>query len=116
MRETAFFTAFSQDQAADALPPGPALAALTARAVSDPRSLTDDELTGVLQAGRRLENLAAYQQTLVIAEFARRRQEEFEAAKALGGPVSTSSMASSSPWNWLRPGRTRAPGSTPRSS
>jgi hypothetical protein len=41
----------------------------------------------VLQAARRLANLAAYQQTVVIAEFARRRQGEFEAAKARGVPV-----------------------------
>jgi hypothetical protein len=34
-----------------------------------------------------MENHAAYQQTVVIAEFARRRQAEFEAAKAGGEPV-----------------------------
>jgi hypothetical protein len=34
-----------------------------------------------------MENHAAYQQTVVIAEFARRRQAEFEAAKAAGEPV-----------------------------
>ncbi len=36
---------------------------------------------GVLQAARRLENLAAWQQTVAIAEFARRRRAQFEAAK-----------------------------------
>ncbi len=49
-------------------------------------SLTDDELAGVLQATRRLANLASWQQTVVIAECARRRQAEFEAARARGGP------------------------------
>jgi Domain of unknown function (DUF222) len=78
---------FGQDEAADALRPGPVLAALTAQAVADAGSLTDNELIGVLQASRRLENQAAYQQTVVIAEFAHRRQEEFEAAKAVGLPV-----------------------------
>ena len=79
--------AFGQSAFADLLPPSPALAALTARAASTPGSLTDDELIGVLQAARRMANLAAYQQTVMIAEFARRRQAEFEAAKARGVPV-----------------------------
>jgi len=79
--------AFGQDRAADVLRPGPVLAALSAQAASVPGSLTDNELIGALQAARRLENLAAYQQTVVIAEFARRRQAGFEAAKAAGKPV-----------------------------
>src|SRR3984885_6012961 len=79
--------AFGQDKAADALRPGPVLAALTTRAVASAGSLTDNELIGALQAGRRLANLADYQQTVVIAEFARRRQAEFESAKARGVPV-----------------------------
>jgi hypothetical protein len=79
--------AFGQDGAADALPPGPVLATLTAQATASAGSLTDDELVGVLQAARRLANLADYQQTVVIAEFARRRQAQFEAAKAAGVPV-----------------------------
>ena len=76
--------AFGQDGAADALPPGPVLAALTAQATAGAGSLTDDELVGVLQAARRLANLADYQQTVVIGEFARRRQAQFAAAKAAG--------------------------------
>jgi hypothetical protein len=79
--------AFGQDKAADVLRPGPVLAALTAPAVSGTGALTDNELIGALQASRRLENQAAYQQTVVIAEFARRRQAEFEAAKAAGKPA-----------------------------
>jgi hypothetical protein len=83
----ALSAAFGQDQAADVLRPGPILAALTAQAVAGAGSLTDDELIGALQAARRMANLADYQQTVVIAEFARRRQGEFEAAKASGVPV-----------------------------
>src|SRR5580700_3118459 len=78
---------FGQDGAADVLRPGPVLASLTAQAVAGAGSLADDELIGVLQAARRMANLAAYQQTVAIAEFARRRQGEFEAAKARGVPV-----------------------------
>jgi hypothetical protein len=79
--------AFGQDKAADALRPGPVLAALTTQAVASAGSLTDNELIGALQAGLRLANLAAYQQTVVIAEFARRRQAEFESARSRGVPV-----------------------------
>jgi len=78
---------FGQDKAAEALRPGPLLAALTAQSVTNHASLTDNELIGALQAARRLANHAAYQQTVVIAEFARRRQAQFEAAKAAGKPV-----------------------------
>ncbi len=79
--------AFGQDKAADVLRPGPVLAALTAQTAADPASLTDDELIGALQAARRLANHADYQQTVVIAEYARRRQAQFEAAKAAGKPA-----------------------------
>jgi hypothetical protein len=80
-------TVFGQDGAADVLPPGLLLAELTAEAASSPGSLSDDELVGVLHAARRLANHAGWQQTVVIAEFARRRQAAFEAAKAAGIPV-----------------------------
>jgi hypothetical protein len=79
--------AFGQDKAADVLRPGPVLAVLTAQRVCDPASLTDDELIGALRAARRLANHAEYQQTVVIAEFARRRQAQFEEARAAGKPV-----------------------------
>jgi Domain of unknown function (DUF222) len=74
--------AFGQDQAADALRPGPVLSALTEQAVGDLAVLSDDELTGALQAAHRLENWAAYLQTLTVAEFGRRRSAQFEDAKA----------------------------------
>jgi Domain of unknown function (DUF222) len=79
--------AFGQDKAADVLRPGPVLASLTAQAVAGAGSLGDEELIGALQAARRMANYAAYQETVVIAEFARRRQAEFAAAKARGVPV-----------------------------
>jgi hypothetical protein len=58
---------FGQDAAADALRPGPVLAALTEQAVSDLAVLSDDQLTGALQAARRLENRASYLQTVGAA-------------------------------------------------
>ncbi len=79
--------AFGQDQAADALRPGRSSPPSPPRRSPAPASLTDNELIGVLQAGRRLANLAEYQQTVVIAEFARRRQAAFEAARARGVPA-----------------------------
>jgi hypothetical protein len=79
--------AFAQDGAAETLRPGPALADLTAHGVASAGSIGDDELVGVLQAARRMANLAAYQQTVAIAEFARRRQAQFEAARESGVPV-----------------------------
>ena len=79
--------ALTQDGPADVLRPGPVLAALTAQAVSGLDRLTDNELIGVLQAARRLEALAGYQQTVAIAEFARRRAAALAAATAAGRPA-----------------------------
>ena len=76
--------AFAQDRAADALRPGPVLAALTEQAVSNRATLSDDELTGALHATRRLKNRAAYLETLEVAEFGRRRAAAYEDAKARG--------------------------------
>ena len=78
---------FGQDAAADVLPPGPVLAALTEAAVADVTLLSDSQLIGVLQAARRQENREAWKKALVIAEFARRRQAEFDATTARGIPV-----------------------------
>ena len=79
--------AFGQDAAADALRPGPVLAALTEQAIAGIGLLSDDELTGALQAARRLGNRAAYLQTVAVAEFARRRAAQFEDAKARKVPL-----------------------------
>src|SRR6202522_1263503 len=75
---------FGQDAAADVLRPNPVLAALTEQVCTDLSRLTDNQLIGALHAARRLENRAHYQQTRIIAEFARKRLEEFETAKARG--------------------------------
>ncbi len=85
---------FGQDTAADALRPGPILAALTEQAVAGAATLTDDQLTGALQAARRLEARAQWQQTTLVAEYARRRAAQAADAKARGvpkgrGPVSS---------------------------
>ena len=77
---------FGQDAAADALRPGPILAALTEQAVAGAASLTDDQLTGALQAARRLEARAQWQQTTLVAEYARRRAAQAADAKARGIP------------------------------
>jgi hypothetical protein len=75
---------FGQDAAADVLQPNLVLAALTEQACADLSRLTDNQLIGALQAERRLGNHNHYLQTRTIAEFARRRLEEFETAKARG--------------------------------
>jgi hypothetical protein len=79
--------AFGQDKAADVLRPGPVLSALTEQAASDFAALSDDQLIGTLSAARRLENRAAYLQAIAIAEFARRREVEREAAKSRKVPL-----------------------------
>jgi hypothetical protein len=75
---------FGQGAAADVLRPSPVLGALTEATCDDLSRLTDNQLIGALQAARRLQNRYHYLQTLIIAEFARRRAEEFETAKARG--------------------------------
>jgi hypothetical protein len=77
---------FGQHAAADALRPGPILAALTEQAVADAATLTDDQLAGALRAALRLETRAAWQQTTLVAEFARRRAAQLADARASGVP------------------------------
>jgi Domain of unknown function (DUF222) len=77
---------FGQDAAADALRPGPILAALTEQAVAGAATLTDDQLTGALRAARRLEARAQWQQTTLVAEYARRRAAQVADARARGIP------------------------------
>jgi uncharacterized protein DUF222 len=87
LSEDGLASQFAQHAAADVLPPGPALAALTEAAVKDVTRLSDDQLVGVLQAARRQENREAWKKALVIAEFARRREAEFKRAAARDVPV-----------------------------
>ena len=77
-------TGFARGQAADALPPGPVLGALTGRAVEDLASLPDDELVSVALAARRQQARAEYEELAAVAEFARRREAQFEASRARG--------------------------------
>jgi len=76
--------AFSGD---DAPPPGPELAALLGAAVADLRRLDEAQLLGAGSAARRLQAYAVYLEMMAVAEFARRRHEQFEASKARGDKV-----------------------------
>jgi hypothetical protein len=77
---------FGQDAAADALRPGPVLGALTEQAVAVAASLTDDELAGAMRAVRRQKARDAWQETTLVAEYARRRAAQHADAKAAGVP------------------------------
>jgi Domain of unknown function (DUF222) len=76
--------AFSGD---DAPPPGPELAALLGAAVADLSQLDDGQLLGAGSAARRLAAHAGYLELMAVAEFARRREDQFEASKARGDRV-----------------------------
>jgi hypothetical protein len=78
---------FGQGGAAEAMPPGPALAALTELAVADLDGLPEDDLLGAASAARRLAAHAAYLEIMAVAEFARRRDAELAASKARGDRV-----------------------------
>jgi len=77
---------FGQDGAADALRPGPVLAALTEQAVADVAFLTDDQVTGAMHAAEREKARAAWKETTLVAEYARRRAAQLAEAKAAGVP------------------------------
>ena len=77
---------FGQGAAADALPPGPVLAALTEQAVADAAFLTDNQLTGAMHAAEREKARAAWKETTLVAEYARRRAAQLAEAKAAGIP------------------------------
>jgi hypothetical protein len=75
--------AFAADGVADLLRPGPALAGLAegARAAGLSR-LTDDELAGVIHAGRRLSSWASALELAAVSDLMRRR----EGQEAAGHP------------------------------
>jgi hypothetical protein len=75
---------FATREAADVMPPGPVLGALTSQATEDVASLPDDELLGVISAARRQQTRAEYEELAAVAEFTRRREEQYEASKARG--------------------------------
>jgi Domain of unknown function (DUF222) len=77
---------FAPDRSADAMRPGPVLAALTEQAAGDLGRLTDNQVIGAMSAARRLAARAAYLELAAVAEFTRRREAQFEDAKARGVP------------------------------
>jgi hypothetical protein len=77
---------FAQEQVADALRPGPLLAALTEEAAANIGSLSDDEVLGMVSAARRLANRAEYLELAGIAEFTARRQAQYAASVARKDP------------------------------
>src|SRR5579872_3062658 len=77
---------FAQDRPADAMRPGPVLAALTEQAAGDLGRLTDNQVIGAMAAARRLAARAAWLELRAVAEFTRRREAQFEDAKARGVP------------------------------
>ena len=79
--------AFEQGGLAEALPPGPLLGELSEAAVKVLPELSDDQLTGAMQASLRQQNREAWRQALMVAEFARRRGSELRAAEERGVPV-----------------------------
>ena len=81
------WNAFSQDGTPDAPPPGPELTALLGEAVANLGQLDEGQLLGAGSAARRLRAYAEYLETMTVAEFARRRQEQFESSKARGDKV-----------------------------
>ena len=78
--------AFTQQQAADAMPPGPLLAVLTENAAADVRALSDDAVLGVISAARRLAARAEYLELTAVAEFTARRQAQLQASTARKDP------------------------------
>ena len=62
------------------------LAALTEQAVGDVGRLTDSQVLGALSAARRLAARAAWLELTAVAEFTRRRDAQFEDARARGVP------------------------------
>jgi len=77
---------FAQDRSADAMRPGPVLAALTEQAAGDLGRLTDDQVLGAMSAASRLAARAEYLRLAAVAEFTRRREAQYEEAKARGVP------------------------------
>ena len=77
---------FARDRTADAMRPGPVLAALTEQATGDLGRLTDDQVIGAMSAGRRLAARGAWLELAAVAEFTRRRQAQLADATARGVP------------------------------
>jgi hypothetical protein len=77
---------FARDRPADAMRPGPLLAALTEQAAGDFGRLTDNQVLGAMSAAGRLAARAEYLRLAAVAEFTRRRDAQFQDARARGVP------------------------------
>jgi hypothetical protein len=73
---------FARDRSADAMRPGPVLAALTEQAAGDLSRLTDNQVIGAMSAARRLAARAAWLELAAVAEFTRRREAQLADATA----------------------------------
>ena len=73
---------FAQDRSADAMRPGPVLAALTEQAAGGLGRLTDNQVIGAMSAARRLAARAAWLELTAVAEFTRRREAQLADATA----------------------------------
>jgi hypothetical protein len=82
-RTTGDGAGFAAGGVADGLPPGPVLAGLAAdEHAAGLGRLTDDELVGVLRAGRRLQSWSAWMELSAVAELASRRLAQEAAGQA----------------------------------
>src|SRR6201993_698542 len=77
---------FAPDRPGDVMRPGPVLSALTERAAGDLARLTDNQVLGAMSAAGRLAARAEYLRLRAVAEFTRRREAQYEDAKARGVP------------------------------
>src|SRR5580704_900905 len=73
---------FARDRSADAMRPGPVLAALTEQAAGGLGRLTDNQVIDAMAAARRLAARAAWLELAAVAEFTRRREAQLAAATA----------------------------------
>ena len=73
---------FARDRTADAMRPGPVLAALTEQAAGDLGRLTDNQVIGAMSAARRLAARAAWLELTAVAEFTRRCEAQLADAAA----------------------------------
>ena len=77
---------FARDRSADVMRPGPVLAALTEQAAGGLDRLTDNQVIGAMSAAGRLAARAEYLRLAAVAEFTRRRDAQYQDAKARGVP------------------------------
>ena len=97
---------FARDRTADAMRPGPVLAALTEQAAGDLGRLTDDQVIGAMSAARRLAARGAWLELAAVAEFTRRRQAQLADATARGVPRGCRDgefPAAELAWSWSPP-------------